>query len=144
MAENIEGKKDTRGRKALKINYAKVKKLAALGLTQVEIALALGHGKTAFFKHKKINAKIDEAIEEGRASFKVITSKALVKQMRAGNVSAAIWLEKTRCGIREDGPFGEDEDRNAKPVKVVIEVVDASRDKSTGEQAAGSIPGDAS
>jgi hypothetical protein len=51
--------------------------------------------------------------------------------MKNGNVSAAIWLDKTRCGTKED-QGQDDEQNNAQPVQVIIKVEDASN-RSNGE-----------
>ena len=91
-----------------------------MGLTKDEIALALGIGKTCFYYKKRDDAKIDEAIQQGRATFKVFLSNTLIDQAKKGNVTAAIWLDKTRCGTRET----QDLNINAAavlPTKIVYE-----------------------
>lgn len=90
-----------RGPKPKKIDYAAVERHAALGLTKGEIANALDMGHNCFFRNRKEDPKIEEAITRGRAKFKVHISNVLVNQAQNGNVSAAIWLDKTRCGTRE-------------------------------------------
>jgi len=92
---------EKRGRKPIVIDYEKVKQYAAMGLTKEEIGLAMGLGKTRFFYYKKTDANIDQAIQQGRATFKVFLSNTLIDQAKKGNVTAAIWLDKTRCGTRE-------------------------------------------
>lgn len=96
--EKEETVKKKRGRKSAVFDYKEIEKYASLGLTQIEIALAMGWGQACFFNHKREDEKIEEAIRRGRAKFKVIVSQNLVRQMQSGNVTAAIWLDKTRCG----------------------------------------------
>jgi len=126
-----------RGRKAAIFDYARIAELSGMGLTREEIGLALGYKRTCFYKHKAIDGKIEQAILNGRAKFKVFLSATLVKQAQGGNVTAAIWLDKTRCGTKEDRP--DDDNQMATPVKVVIEVIDAS--KGAGKQTTGAVPG---
>jgi hypothetical protein len=122
-----------RGPREVKFDLEKVKQLAGQGLTKTEIALAMGHSTSCFFKQKAIDSKIDDAIAEGRASFKVFLSSTLIDQAKRGNVTAAIWLDKTRCGTKEDGP--ENGEQTATPVKITREVIDGR--KVSGEQTPG-------
>jgi len=117
------------GRKKAVFDYDKVEALAAKGLTIEEIALTFGYTAVTFYKAKRVNAGIEEAIRRGKAKFKVILTDILIKQAQDGNATAAIWLDKTRCGTREKE---DDENLSVTPVKVVIEVKDASG-KSRGE-----------
>jgi hypothetical protein len=93
--------KKKRGAKPIPIDYDKIEKNAAMGLTKEEIGLALGFGRSSFYDHKANDPKIEEAIHRGRAKFKVFISDILIKQAQAGNASSAIWLDKTRCGTKE-------------------------------------------
>jgi hypothetical protein len=113
------------GRKPAHFDYEKIKKLAGQGLNKEEIALACGYKARSFYTHKKNDSKIEEAILEGRASFKVFLSSTLIEQAKKGNVTAAIWLDKTRCGTREEQ--ANDENQYVQPVKVTIEVHSAKR-----------------
>jgi len=94
-------KPEKKGRKPAHFDYEKIKKLAGQGLNKDEIARACGYKARSFYTHKKNDSKIEEAILEGRASFKVFLSSTLIEQARKGNVTAAIWLDKTRCGTKE-------------------------------------------
>lgn len=102
-----------------------------MGLTKNDIGRVLGYEKTSFYKAKAKDDEIEAAIQRGRSKFKVIVSQSLVDQMKAGNVTAAIWLDKTRCGTKED-QGQDDEQNNATPVQVIIKVEDASN-RSNGE-----------
>lgn len=117
------------GRKKAVFDYDKIEALAARGLTKEEIALALGYAIKTFFNAKRNDAQIEQAIRRGRAKFKITLTDVLIKQAQDGNATAAIWLDKTRCGTREKT---DDENLSVTPVKVVIEVKDAG-DKSRGE-----------
>ncbi len=118
-------KPEKRGPKKIVWNYKKIEQLAAMGLTKTDIGRALGYEKSSFFAAKAEDDEIEAAIVRGRAKFKVIVSRNLVKQMTNGNVTAAIWLDKTRCGTKED-QGQDDEQNNAQPVQVIIRVEDAS------------------
>lgn len=107
------------GRKPAHFDYEKIKKLAGQGLNKEEIALACGYKARSFYEHKRNDSKIEEAILEGRASFKVFLSSTLIEQAKKGNVTAAIWLDKTRCGTRET--TDEHRQSEAAPVKIVYE-----------------------
>lgn len=89
------------GPKEKKINLEQVKKLAGLGLTKDEIGMTLGMSHTSFYNKKRMNPEIEEAIQKGRAKFKIFITDILIKQAKKGSASAAIWLDKTRCGTRE-------------------------------------------
>lgn len=116
--QKIEKKPAKRGRKAAVFDLKKVEKYAAMGLTKIDIGRCLGYEHSTFFKLKANNARIEEAIQRGRSRFKIITSAALVKQMQNGNVTAAIWLEKTRCGVKESQG---DPQTEAAPMKIIYE-----------------------
>lgn len=89
------------GPKEKKINLEEVKKLAGLGLTKDEISMALGMSHTSFYNKKRSDHKIEEAIQKGRAKFKIFVTDILILQAKNGSATAAIWLDKTRCGSRE-------------------------------------------
>jgi hypothetical protein len=122
-------KPEKKGRKPAHFDYEKIKKLAGQGLNKDEIARACGYKARSFYTHKKNDSKIEEAILEGRASFKVFLSSTLIEQARKGNVTAAIWLDKTRCGTREDQT--NDDNQDVQPVKVTIEVHSAKRQSAS-------------
>lgn len=116
-----------RGRKAAIFDYKKIEKFSAMGLTKEDIGRALGYERSCFFEHKRNDEKIEDAIKRGRSKFKVIVSQNLVDQMKRGNVTAAIWLDKTRCGTREDGQGSDDEGSQVTPVRIIREVVDGRK-----------------
>ena len=113
-----------RGRKPIIINYEDVEKHAGRGLTKQEIADALGYSKTAFYKAKAQDAKIEDAIKLGRSKFKVFITDVLIQQAKNGSPASAIWLDKTRCGSRELDIA--DTDNKPTPVSVTIQVEDAT------------------
>lgn len=116
------------GRKKTVIDLDEVEKLAARGLTKSEIAQQLGICAAVFFKNQRANEEIENAIKRGRTRFKVFLTDILVQQARRGSAASAIWLDKTRNGMREN--IGSDDNQDETPVKVVIEVENANNSES--------------
>lgn len=108
-----------RGRKKIEINIDEVEKHSARGLTKNDIADALGIVKETLYRRMAADPKIEQAIRRGRAKFKIYNSDVLIMQARNGNVAAAIWLDKTRCGMKE--PTNEQRQSEAAPVKIIYE-----------------------
>jgi hypothetical protein len=89
------------GPKEKKVELKQVEQYAGMGLTKDEIGRTLGMSHTSFYNKKRANPKIEEAIQKGRAKFKVFITEVLIKQAQGGSATAAIWLDKTRCGTKE-------------------------------------------
>lgn len=108
-----------RGPKPIPIDYEAIEKNAARGLTKEEIIKKLYIGRSTFYLNKRTDKKIDQAIQNGRINFKIFNTDILINQAQRGNVAAAIWLDKTRCGVRET--TDEHRQSEAAPVKIVYE-----------------------
>jgi len=66
------------GRPEAEFDLIKVKELAALGLTQAEIALIIGVSPETLSRAKKVKDELNQAIREGRATDK----QSLIGKMR--------------------------------------------------------------
>lgn len=89
------------GRKRIEINLDEVARLAGQGLTEEEIAAALGISTDTLERRKKESADFAAAIKSGRARAADEVSNALMDACRKGNVTAIIWYEKTRRGLSD-------------------------------------------
>jgi hypothetical protein len=89
------------GRKPAEIDIDKLRQLAADGLTLAEAAASLGIGSATLSRHMAKNDKIDAAIKEGRHLADAEVTNRLMALIRAENLGAVIWWEKTRKGYSE-------------------------------------------
>jgi len=78
-----------------------VKKLAAQGLTEKQIADALGICHDTLINKKKQYSEFAEAIKEGKALGIGSVTSELMKQIKAGNTTATIFYLKCRAGWKE-------------------------------------------
>lgn len=76
----------------------KAKKFASQGLTQQQIADALGWGTTSLYKYLSENTKFANAIKEGQAQGIEKVANALFKTAIKGNTAAQIFYLKNRAG----------------------------------------------
>lgn len=72
-----------------------VKRLAAQGNARGEIAMAMGITEPTLRKHYYVE------LREGFTLGKIANTKRLNEQAAKGNVTAMIWLDKTRYGITD-------------------------------------------
>lgn len=79
-----------------------IENLASLCLSMEQIAVALGFGVATLYRLQRRDERVQQALFKGRLAAEVTIAKALFDQARAGNVTASIWLEKTRFGRRKD------------------------------------------
>ena len=79
-------------------------KLARAGLERPTIAAALGVSDTTLGEILKRDPAAEEAHTRGRAGLSDELTHILLAQARAGQVVAAIFLAKARCGWREGDP----------------------------------------
>lgn len=78
---------------------AKVEKLAQLGMDTQDIAWTIDFPVSTFYDY--MASHFSEAIKRGKAKLKLNSGMVFVREMNKGNMTAAIWLEKTRLGITE-------------------------------------------
>lgn len=78
-----------------------VEKLAAQGLSEKQIAAALGISEDTLGRRKKDCADFAEALQKGKALGIVTVTNELFAQIKAGNVTAMIFFLKARAGWKE-------------------------------------------
>ncbi len=80
---------------------AVVKKMAANGLSEKNIAAALGITQETLIKKKKEYAEFSEALKQGRALGELNVTSHLMKSIQGGSVKAMEIYLKCRCGWSE-------------------------------------------
>jgi hypothetical protein len=75
--------------------------MAACGLTLEDISLKLKISEASVYNYKDKFPIIAEAIKRGRADGKELSSHALLKKVKEGDISAIKWYEQTRHGFSE-------------------------------------------
>tara|TARA_Y100000310_G_C20522454_1_gene734334 strand:- start:209 stop:601 length:393 start_codon:yes stop_codon:yes gene_type:complete len=99
---------------------ALIEKLSPL-LTTAQLADALGISRSTFFRILDKNEEVLKLYKKGQSQIVASAATNLVKQSRKGNVTASIFILKTRGGWKEDqsdAPITSDN---------IIEVVDATK-----------------
>ncbi len=89
------------GRKPAEFDLEALKQAAADGLTLAEAAARLGYGLSTLVRHKAQKEEIEQAIKEGHALANAEVSNRLMSLVKAENLGAVIWWEKTRKGYSE-------------------------------------------
>lgn len=100
----------------IEIDLAKVESLAAQGLTEEQIADALGISPRTLTNRKRDSADFADSIKRGKAKGIAVVTSKLMEQVKSGNVTAMIFFLKTRGGWSERQDA--DLDREAKKLEV--------------------------
>jgi predicted DNA-binding protein (UPF0251 family) len=79
--------------------------LSGYGLTQNQVADVLGISRSTFEK-KKNEERVQVALQKGRAIAQQNVGKSIYEKALNGDMTAAIWWEKTRAGRTEKAPEG--------------------------------------
>jgi transcriptional regulator with XRE-family HTH domain len=87
-------------RKPLEIDLDEVGRLGGLGLTEKQIAEALGISVRTL-ERRKHNGDFLEALHRGKSRAIAEVSNALFELCKEKNVTAIIWFEKTRSGFSD-------------------------------------------
>ena len=99
---------------------SQVERLASEGNSDTSIAKALRIDRETFRNIRKRQPEVDEALARGRAMLEDELTDILMTHAREGNVVAAIYLTKARCGWREgDLPPGQQVTNNTQ-VNILI------------------------
>jgi len=85
----------------IQIDLAKVESLAANGLTQEQIASALGISESTLTKRKKENTDFTDAIKRGKAKGIALVTNKLMESIKGGNMTGMIFFLKTQAGWKE-------------------------------------------
>jgi len=100
----------------IELDLSKVESLAAQGLTEAQIADALGVSRATVTRNKRDNDAFDAAIKRGKAKGIAVVTSKLMEQVKGGNVTAMIFFLKTRGGWSERQDA--DLEREAKKLEV--------------------------
>ena len=84
------------GRPLKKFNLEKVEDLASRGLSQKQLAIALGINLKTLQKHRKLDQELQSSIDRGRVKGLADVSNSLYENALGGNVAAQIFYLKNR------------------------------------------------
>ena len=103
----------------IKIDLAKVESLAANGLTQEQIACALGISEQTFYKRKRDNIEFIDAIKRGKAKGIALVTNKLMESIKGGNMTGMIFFLKTQAGWKETN-VQEHTGANGDPISLLL------------------------
>ena len=83
------------------IDLKQVESLAANGLTQEQIASALGISESTLTKRKRESADFTDAIKRGKAKGIALVTNKLMESIKGGNMTGMIFFLKTQAGWKE-------------------------------------------
>ena len=83
------------------IDLKQVESLAANGLTQEQIAAALGISERTLRSRKGDNADFADAIKRGKAKGIALVTNKLMESIKGGNMTGMIFFLKTQAGWKE-------------------------------------------
>jgi hypothetical protein len=89
------------GRRPIAIPIEQVEALAARGLTQSQIADALGISLATIQRRRQDNEEFDAALKKGQATGIAAVANKLMERINGGDVTAMIFFLKTRAGWKE-------------------------------------------
>lgn len=89
------------GRKKIEIDLKAVEEAAAEGLNEAEVAARVGVSEDTLRRRKKGSVAFVEAIARGRHRAHAEVSSKLFEKVRAGDLGAIVWYEKTRKGYSD-------------------------------------------
>lgn len=85
----------------IQIDLKQVESLAANGLTQEQIACALGISETTLHQRKRDSADFAAAIKRGKAKGIALVTNKLMESIKGGNMTGMIFFLKTQAGWKE-------------------------------------------
>ncbi|HDR1349431.1 TPA: LuxR family transcriptional regulator [Pasteurella multocida] len=85
----------------IEIDLARVEALASNGLTQQQIADALGISERTLRDRKSNSADFADAIKRGKAKGIAFVTNKLMEQIKSGNTTAMIFFLKSQAGWKE-------------------------------------------
>ena len=85
----------------IQIDLNKVESLAANGLTQEQIAAALGISESTLHQRKRDSADFAAAIKRGKAKGIALVTNKLMESIKGGNMTGMIFFLKTQAGWKE-------------------------------------------
>jgi transposase len=104
------------GRKPIEIDLKQVEALAGSGLTEAQIAEALGIGYRTLETRKHDYSEFSQAIKKGKAKGIAHVTNKLMEQVNEGNTTAILFYLKCRADWKETAvhEFGD------KPLKLIL------------------------
>ena len=115
------------GRRKIEIDLEEVTRLAARGLTQEQIAAALGISASTLGNRKAESSELVEAIKKGQAQGIAAVANSLWDNAMSGNVTAQIFFLKARAKWKDKHEGDPEEDVEPAPVKVEVTVSSARK-----------------
>jgi len=112
------------------IDLKQVESLAANGLTQEQIAAALGISESTLHKRKQENTEFTAAIKRGKAKGIALVTNKLMESIKGGNMTGMIFFLKTQAGWKETN-VQEHTGKDEPIAKVQIEVISANAKDSS-------------
>ena len=103
------------------IDLKQVESLAANGLTQEQIAAALGISERTLRSRKGEIADFADAIKRGKAKGIALVTNKLMESIKGGNMTGMIFFLKTQAGWKETN-VQEHTGANGDPINHSIEV----------------------
>ena len=113
----------------IQIDLKKVRALAAKGLSQEKIALALGISERTLRNRKKESSEFAEAIKRGQAQGEAIIIDKLFEAAQAGEAWAICFFLKCRCGWNEKS-YLEVTGKNGEAIQVEQKAVLTDKQKA--------------
>jgi len=124
----------------IQIDLAKVESLAANGLTQEQIAAALGISERTLRSRKGEIADFADAIKRGKAKGIALVTNKLMESIKGGNMTGMIFFLKTQAGWKEtqviDNKSSDGSMSPAKPAKDLTDEELAAELEKLGEKPA--------
>ena len=103
------------------IDLKQVESLAANGLTQEQIAAALGISESTLHKRKQENTEFTAAIKRGKAKGIALVTNKLMESIKGGNITGMIFFLKTQAGWKETN-IQEHTGSDGKPIQHSVEI----------------------
>jgi len=103
--------------------------MAGYGLPVGHMAAILGVSESTLYRNKKWNPTIKEAYDKGLARARITVAKVLFEKATVDrDMTAIIWYEKTRCGMRERTEEAPQQINLDRPQTVSIYLPENNRD----------------
>ena len=101
------------------IDLKQVESLAANGLTDEQIASALGISRTTLSNRKRENEQFVQAIKKGKAKGIALVTNKLMESIKGGNITGMIFFLKTQAGWKETN-VQEHTGANGDPISLLL------------------------
>lgn len=105
----------------IKIDLKQVESLAANGLTDEQIASALGISRTTLSNRKRENEQFVLAIKRGKAKGIALVTNKLMESIKGGNITGMIFFLKTQAGWKETN-VQEHTGADGQPIQHTVEI----------------------